>query len=85
MNCEVMADPSIVPGEHVVFLSGDDAAAKDEVRQLLRRLGWRDSQMLDLGGIDSAAAVEMMMAVWMRVTIARGQGAPRFNWAVQAP
>jgi hypothetical protein len=24
----------------------------------------------------------MMMAVWMRVTLARGSGAARFNWAI---
>ncbi len=32
--------------------------------------------MIDLGGIDTAAAVEMTMALWMRVTVARGNDAP---------
>lgn len=82
MNCTVMADPSIVPGDHVVFLSGDDAGAKDRTRGLLALMGWRDEQMIDLGGIDTAAAVEMTMALWMRVTVARGHDAPRFNWAI---
>jgi predicted dinucleotide-binding enzyme len=84
MNCTVMVDPSIVPGDHVVFLSGDDAGAKDRVRDFLATLGWRAVQMVDLGGIDTAAAVEMTMAIWMRVTIARGQDAPRFNWAINS-
>lgn len=84
MNCTVMADPSIVPGDHVVFLSGDDAAAKDRTREVLTLLGWRPSQVIDLGGIDTAAAVEMTMLLWMRVTIARGQDAPRFNWAINS-
>ena len=84
MNCQVMADPSLVEGDHVVFLSGDDADAKDTVRQTLARLGWRDVQMVDLGGIDSAAATEMMMSVWMRVRVARGMDAPPFNWAVNS-
>ena len=35
MNCQVMADPSLVPGDHVVFLSGDDGRAKVEVAELL--------------------------------------------------
>ena len=82
MNCTVMADPSTVPGDHVVFLSGDDAGAKDRTRELLTLLGWRDAQMIDLGGIDTAAAVEMTMSLWMRVTVARGNDAPRFNWAI---
>ena len=84
MNCQVMVEPGLVPGNHLVFLSGDDDTAKEEVRALLRTFGWRDRQFLDLGGIDTAAAVEMMMAVWMRVRIARGMDAPPFNWAVNS-
>ena len=82
MNNAVMVRPAAIPGDHLVFLSGDSPAAKDEARVLLRAFGWRDAQMMDLGGIETAAAAEMMMAIWMQVTIARGQGAPRFNWAV---
>jgi predicted dinucleotide-binding enzyme len=73
-----------VPGDHVVFLSGDDAGAKDRVRDLLALLGWRPEQMVDLGGIATASATEMMMSAWMAVTIARGQDAPRFNWAIHS-
>jgi predicted dinucleotide-binding enzyme len=82
MNSQIMVRPDLIAGDHLVFLSGDDPRAKTAVRALLRDFGWRESQMLDLGGIETAAAVEMMMAVWMRVTLARGSGAPRFNWAV---
>ena len=84
MNCMVMVDPSIVPGDHVVFLSGDDADAKNRVREFLAMFGWRSEQMLDLGGIDTAKGPEMMMTVWIQVTIARGQGAPWFNWAISS-
>jgi hypothetical protein len=31
-----------------------------------------------------AAATEMMVAVWMRVMLARGLDAPPFNWAINA-
>lgn len=79
---EVMVRPQLIRGEHLAFLCGDDAPAKATVAHLLRTFGWRDSQLMDLGGIDAAAATEMMMAVWMRVTMSRGAGAPRFNWAV---
>jgi predicted dinucleotide-binding enzyme len=82
MTCAVMVDPTLVPGDHVVFLSGDDTAAKDDVRRLLAALGWRPEQMLDLGGIETAAATEMMMLAWMAVMGARGPDAPPFNWAV---
>ncbi len=84
MNCTVMADPAIVPGDHVVFLSGDDSGAKERTRELLTLFGWRPAQIVDLGGIDTASAVEMTMSLWMRVTIGRGQDAPRFNWAINS-
>lgn len=82
MNNAIMVRPDTIPGDHLVFLSGDSAAAKEDTRVLLRAFGWRDAQIMDLGGIETAAATEMMMSVWMAVTIARGQGAPRFNWAI---
>lgn len=83
MNCTVMVDPSIVPGDHVVFLSGDDEGAKDRVRALLAMFGWRPEQMVDLGGIESAAGPEMMMKVWMSVSQTRGWDS-RFNWAINS-
>ncbi len=54
------------------------------VRELLRAFGWREPQLLDLGGIDAAAATEMMMAIWLRVGSARGWDAPPFNWAIHS-
>ena len=83
MNCTVMVDPSIVPGDHVVFLSGNDDGAKDRVRDFLAMFGWRPEQMVDLGGIDSAAGPEMMMKVWMLVSQTRGWDS-RFNWAINS-
>jgi predicted dinucleotide-binding enzyme len=35
-----MVDPARVPGEHDVFLAGDDDAAKTTVRELLQSFGW---------------------------------------------
>jgi predicted dinucleotide-binding enzyme len=84
MNNKVMADPSLVPGDHVVFMSGDNAGAKEHVSSLLQSFGWRPEQIVDLGGIDTAVGPEMAMALWMKVTIARGFDAPPFNWAINA-
>ena len=67
-----------------------DVTALEEVSlqldsgEFLAVLGWRPVQVIDLGGIDTAAAVEMTMSLWMRVTIARGSDAPRFNWAISS-
>src|SRR6186713_1042265 len=40
VNAEVMVDPSIVPGEHVLFMCGNDEAAKAQVVELLGSFGW---------------------------------------------
>jgi 8-hydroxy-5-deazaflavin:NADPH oxidoreductase len=58
-----MVDPSRVPGSHSVFMSGNDAAAKNIVRQLLETFGWRD--IIDLGDISTARATESYMPLWM--------------------
>lgn len=85
MNCNIMVDPSLVPGDHVVFVSGDDGGAKSTVTGLLKQFGWRDEQIVDLGGIDSAASAEMMMSIWLRVMMARGGfGAGPFNFAINS-
>jgi 8-hydroxy-5-deazaflavin:NADPH oxidoreductase len=54
---EVQADPSLV-GPATVFLSGDDDAAKAQVRDLLHDLGWKDDEIIDLGGIQTARGPE---------------------------
>jgi predicted dinucleotide-binding enzyme len=54
---EVQADPSLV-GPATVFVSGDDEAAKSEVKGLLHDLGWKDEGIIDLGGIRTARGPE---------------------------
>lgn len=83
MNCNVMVNPSLVPGDHVVFISGDSEAAKHEVRSLLGDVGWRDSQLIDLGGLETASGPEMLMQLWLDVFAARGgpESQP-FNFAI---
>jgi 8-hydroxy-5-deazaflavin:NADPH oxidoreductase len=53
----VLADPSLV-GPATVFVSGDDEAAKTEVKGLLHDLGWEDEGIIDLGGIRTARGPE---------------------------
>jgi predicted dinucleotide-binding enzyme len=83
MNCSVMVDPSLVAGDHVVFVSGDDQQAKDTVKSLLAEFSWRELQIVDLGGIETAASAEMMMPIWLSVVAARGgfQSGP-LNFAI---
>jgi predicted dinucleotide-binding enzyme len=80
MNCEVMVDPGKVPGEHDVFVCGEDANAKQRVTELLESFGWPAGRIVDLGGIDCARGMEMYVAFWLRLWGTLGTG--YFNIAV---
>jgi predicted dinucleotide-binding enzyme len=51
VNCDVMVEPARVPGEHIVFVCGNDAEAKEKAVRLLSEFGWRVERVLDLGDI----------------------------------
>ena len=80
MNCNVMVDPSIVPGAHDVFVCGDDEDAKRAVSELLEGFGWPRDRILDLGGIHSARGLELYVALWL--SLVGAVGGSRFNIAV---
>ena len=80
INCQVMIAPGSVPGLHNLFLSGDDAGAKDETRRILQSLGWPPASIIDLGGIATARGPEMYLPLWLRLMGALGTG--RLNIAV---
>ncbi|MEU6258123.1 NAD(P)-binding domain-containing protein [Streptomyces sp. NPDC047043] len=81
VNCTVMVDPSLVPGEHQLFVCGEDAAAKEQVTALLGEFGWPPHRVLDLGGIRSARSVEMMLPLWL--DLFRHFGHAEFNLEVR--
>jgi predicted dinucleotide-binding enzyme len=60
-----MVNPSAVPGDHEVFLCGNDADAKARMTELLRSFGWRG--VLDLGDITGARGMEMILPIWLRL------------------
>jgi 8-hydroxy-5-deazaflavin:NADPH oxidoreductase len=64
VNVRVMVEPSLVPGEHNVFLCGADPAAKEQVTGLLGEFGWPPHRVIDLGGIRSARGMEMYLSLW---------------------
>jgi len=65
MTAAVMVNPGLVPGEHDVFVSGNDAEAKAQVTDLLRAFGWRN--IIDLGDISTARGPEMVLPLWLRL------------------
>lgn len=81
VNSQVMVDPSRVPGEHVLFVSGDDAAAKEQTAALLAEFGWPRERVVDLGGITSARGTEAYLLVWVKMMGALGHA--DFNVSLQ--
>ena len=81
VNCQVMVDPSLVPGEHQLFVCGEDATAKEQVTALLGEFGWPPHRVLDLGGIRAARSVEMMLPLWLDLFRHFGHG--EFNLEVR--
>lgn len=80
MTASVMVDPaSVAGGDHSVFLSGNDAAAKEIVSGLLKGFGHRD--IIDLGDITTARGAEMVLPIWVRLWGALGTGAFNFKIA----
>jgi len=67
MTSAVMVDPGRVRGDHVVFVCGDDAAAKAQVSALLEAIGWLPDSIVDLGEISAARGTEMYLALWLRL------------------
>lgn len=61
-----MVDGTRIPGEHDMFVCGNDVAAKAEVSLLLRE-EFRWSNVIDLGDISSARATEMLMPLFLRL------------------
>lgn len=78
MACVVMVNPALVPGEHDIFVSGNDAEAKAKVVELLHSFGWKNP--IDLGDITSARGTEQLLPIWLRLW---GKfGTPQFNFKI---
>jgi len=79
VNCEVMIEPSRVPGDHNLFICGNDASAKEEViKHLGTWFGWKPENIIDLGDITGARGTEMFLPLWLRL-FQKVVGNPHFN------
>jgi 8-hydroxy-5-deazaflavin:NADPH oxidoreductase len=61
----LMADPAILSGGFTLFVAGNDDDAKRTVTELLASLGHAD--VLDIGDLTAARALEMYLALWLRL------------------
>jgi len=73
VTANIMVYPrQVANGDHHVFVSGNDAQAKEQVTDILKSFGW--IHVLDLGDITSARGVEMYLPIWLRLWGALGTG-----------
>jgi 8-hydroxy-5-deazaflavin:NADPH oxidoreductase len=76
VGAPIMVNPGAISGPHDLFLSGNDAGAKEEVTAFARReFGW--STIHDLGDITGARAQEALLLFWIRIWASSGN--PAFN------
>jgi predicted dinucleotide-binding enzyme len=67
VNASLMVSPALVPGDHNVFVSGNDQESKNKIRELLVSFGWKDTNIIDLGDITTARGVEQILPLWVRI------------------
>jgi predicted dinucleotide-binding enzyme len=79
MTCNLMVNHSMVPGEHDVFVCGNDADTKEKVKAMLEAdFGW--TSFVDLGDISGARGTEMLLPIWLRLY---GMNkSPNFNFRI---
>ena len=66
VSANVMVNPSRVPGDHDIFVCGNDAGAKAQVVRLLKdEFGWENVN--DLGDITAARGTESYLHLWLRL------------------
>ena len=68
VNCEIMIAPERLPGDHNLFICGNDTTAKATVTKYLSDwFGWKPGNIIDLGDISNARGTEMFLALWIRL------------------
>lgn len=79
VTAALMVNPAAVPGNHTVFVSGNDPEAKAQVTDLLQSgFGW--PSVIDLGDISTARGTEMLLPLWVRLFGVFET--PMFNFAI---
>src|SRR5688500_11254657 len=78
-----MVNPSLVPGDHDLFVCGNDSSAKATVTDWQSQwFGWKRENVIDLGDITAARGTEMMLPLWIRMMGV--MGGPFFNFKGRA-
>jgi len=67
----VMVNPSLISGDHDIFVCGNDSAAKVEVTRILTDwFGWKS--VVDLGDVTASRVTEAWVLFWVRIMMITG-------------
>ena len=74
LNCTLMVDANqLANGDHNLFICGNNADAKQEVKELLHdNFNWKTENIIDLGDITNARGTEQLLPIWIRLWGALG-------------
>jgi 8-hydroxy-5-deazaflavin:NADPH oxidoreductase len=70
-------------GDHSIFISGNDESAKTRTKTLLTEFGWKIENIIDIGDITGARAMEGYLILSVRLLTSFGM--PMFNIKVIKP
>ena len=65
-----MFRPSFPNGPPDMWICGNDAAAKEKVKGILKEFGW--SSVIDLGGIENSRELESLCVLWVKSALVLG-------------
>lgn len=64
----LMVNPTMLKnGDHTNFICGNDDDAKNDVKNLLKEIGWNEEAILDLGDITGSRGTEATVLLWLRI------------------
>lgn len=72
VTAELMTNPGKLTEQGTMFMAGNDEKAKKSVHDILASFGWQD--IIDLGDITGARAMESVLHLWLRLYMGLSNG-----------
>ena len=67
VTAAIMVNPALLPGDHHIFMNGNDGEAKARVKEVLQSFGWKEKNIIDMGDITTARGTEQLLPLWVRL------------------
>ena len=67
MPAALMVNPRLLKESHHTFVAGNDEGAKTQVKTILAAFGWKADEVIDVGDLTGARALEQYLPLWARL------------------